>query len=142
MKKLVCAAFAVVFLLSIAMCGCTPVPSKTPDKYEGVKWVTPDYSLRFNPDDDYKGNYTYNNVKYNIQVEFDGSRVTATDIDKDQKLFDGDWMFEEGEHLYIHGVKYNTSDYEELKGDFQEFFRLHKEKIKTDDDEDSESETE
>lgn len=85
MKKLVCAAFAVVFLLSIAMCGCTPVPSKTPDKYEGVKWVTPDYSLRFNPDDDCKGNYTYNNVKYNIQVEFDGSRVTATDIDKEDR---------------------------------------------------------
>lgn len=141
MKRILYAALAAVLLLSVILCGCAPPVDKTPDKYTDIKWVTPDYSFRFNPDDDCKGNFNFGDTKYNIQVKFEKSHVTVTDIDKDQKLFEGEWMYEDGNHLYIHSVKYNTEDYEEMKKNYSEFFRLHQESLKKDNTEGTQEET-
>ena len=107
MKRILSAALAAVILLSLVLCGCAPAFDKTPAEYEKVKWVTPDYSFRFNTADDCKGNFNYKDVKYNIQV-----------------------MYEDGDHLYIHTVMYNTADYEEFKTNYSEFYRLNQEKLK------------
>ena len=141
MKKLVCIALAAIFALSLMLVGCTPASKKSPAEYEGVKWVTPDYSFRFNPEDECKGNYNYNDKKYNIKVEFSGTKISVKDTDTDKELFDGEWMYEDGNHLYIHSVKYNTEDYEEMKKNYSEFFRLHQESLKKDNTEGTQEET-
>ena len=130
MKRILSAALAAVILLSLVLCGCAPAFDKTPAEYENVKWVTPDYSFRFNTADDCKGNFNYKDVKYNIQVKFDGSHVSVMDADKNKELFNGEWMYEDGDHLYIHTVMYNTADYEEFKTNYSEFYRLNQEKLK------------
>lgn len=140
MKKLICAALAVALLLGVALCGCAPIVGKSPDKYEGVRWVTPDYALRFTPDDDCKGSFTYNGTKYLIQMKFDGARFTAKDIDADKELFSGEWTYEDGDHLYLHSISYNKKDYEALEGNFAEFYRLHQEKLKKGDAEETTAE--
>lgn len=129
MKKLLSLIIALLMAVSVLLCGCTPVFDKSPDEYEGVKWVTPDYSFRFNPSNDCKGNFNYKETKYNIQATFDGSRITVTDTDKNQELFNGDWTYEDGDYLYVYNISYNTSAYEELKHNFSEFFRLNQEAL-------------
>lgn len=129
MKKLICGLITALILTGVLLGGCAPAYDKSPDKYEGIKWVTNDYSFRFNPSDDCKGDYNYQGTKYNIRVEFDGSHVSVKDADKDKELFYGDWMYEDETHLYIHGIKYNTDDYKELKSDYSEFYTLHQEKL-------------
>lgn len=129
MKRIICITIAFLLVLGTVLAGCAPRYDKTPAEYEGVKWVTPDYSFRFNPTDDCKGNYTYNGTKYNIRVEFANSMFTVTDTDKDQELFNGDWAYEDGDHLFVYNISYNTDDYEELENDYSEFYRLNQEKI-------------
>lgn len=130
MKKLICLVVAFIIALGVALCGCAPVFDKSPDQYSDIKWVTNDYSFRFNPSDDCKGNYNYNKNKYNIQVKFDGSHVSVNDTEKNKELFYGEWLYEDDDHLYIHGITYNTADYEALKNNFFEYYTLHKEKLK------------
>ena len=129
MKRIICVSLALVMLAGLLLSGCAPAYDKSPDKFEGVKWVTPDYSFRFNPSDDCKGNYTYNETKYMIQVKFDGSRFTVTDTGANKELFNGDWLYEDGEHLYVYNIAYNTADYEEFKTNYSEFYRLNQEKL-------------
>ena len=122
--------------------GCTPSSGKSPAEYEGVKWVTSDYSFRFNPEDECKGNYNYNDVKYNIKVEFSGTKISVKDTGNDDKeLFNGEWMYEDGDYLYIHSINYNTSDYEAFEKNFHAFYRLHQEKLPGSDDEESKEES-
>ena len=142
MKKLICIALAMMFALSLMLVGCTPASKKSPAEYEGVKWVTPDYSFRFNPEDECKGNYNYNDKKYNIKVEFSGTKISVKDTDTDKELFDGEWMYEDGDYLYIHSIKFNTSDYEEFEKSFHAFYRLHQEKLPGADDKESKEESE
>ena len=130
MKKVICAAAAVLLTLCVVLGGCAPAYDKAPNEYEGVKWVTPDYSFRFNPSDDCKGNYNYKDTKYNIMVEFENSRFTVTDTDKDQELFYGDWKYEDGDYRFMYNIVYNTADYEDFESNFSEFYRLNQEAIK------------
>lgn len=129
MKKFACAALALITLLALILGGCAPAYDKSPAEYEGVRWVTPDYSFRFNPSDECRGNFTVNGTKYNIQVEFDGSSLSVIDTDKDKELFYGDWQYEDGDYLFVHTIVYNTEEYEELKNYYAEFFRLNQEKL-------------
>ena len=129
MKRLCCFIVTIALLAGAVLGGCAPAFDKSPDKYSGIKWVTPDYSFRFNPSDDCKGNYNFNGTKYNIQVKFDGSHVSVTDADKNKELFYGDWLYEDDKHLYIHSITVNTDDFEELKENYSEFYRLNQEKI-------------
>ena len=130
MKIRVIALISAMALLIASLYGCVPVAGTSPAQAENVKWVTPDYSFRFNTADDCKGNFNYKDVKYNIQVKFDGSHVSVMDADKNKELFNGEWMYEDGDHLYIHTVMYNTADYEEFKTNYSEFYRLNQEKLK------------
>lgn len=141
MKKLVCIALAVLFTLSLMLVGCTPSNGKSPADYKGVKWVTPDYSFRFDPENECKGNYNFNDKKYNIQVKFDGTKIYVNDTDSSKELFNGEWMYEDGEALYIHSIFFNTSDYEEFKNNYNEFYRLHQEKTASDGKDDSKTES-
>lgn len=129
MKRLICLAVALVVAVGVVFSGCTPVYDKSPDQYSKIKWVSPDYSFRFNPSDDCKGNYNYKDTKYNIKVEFQNSALTVTDTDKNKQLFFADWTYEDGEKLYIYNITFNTKDYKELEDNYAEFVRLHQEKL-------------
>ena len=129
MKNILCVSLALVMLAGLLLSGCAPAYDKSPDKFEDVKWVTPDYSFRFNPSDDCKGNYTFNETKYTVQVKFDGSRFTVTDTGANKELFNGDWLYEDGDKLYVYNIAYNTADYEEFKTNYSEFYRLNQEKL-------------
>lgn len=130
-----------MFTLSLMLVGCTPSSSKSPADFKDAKWVTSDYSFRFDPNNDCKGNYNYNDQKYNIQVKFSGNKIAVNDTDSDKELFNGEWMFEDGDYLYIHSIMYNTSDYEDFKTNYSEFYRLHKEKTATGNEEESKEES-
>lgn len=129
MKRLICLAVALVVAVGVVFSGCTSVYDKSPDQYSKIKWVSPDYSFRFNPSDDCKGNYNYKDTKYNIKVEFQNSALTVTDTDKNKQLFFADWTYEDGEKLYIYNITFNTKDYKELEDNYAEFVRLHQEKL-------------
>ena len=128
MKRIICAVAAAVVLVAAVFSGCAPAFDKSPDEYTDIKWVTNDYSFRFNPSDDCKGNYNFRETKYNIKAEFDGSHISVKDTENNNELFYGDWMYED-DHLYVHGVTYNTKDYEEFKDNYSEFYTLHQEKL-------------
>lgn len=128
MKRIIPVVIAALLLISVMFCGCAPAFDKSPDEYKDIKWVTNDYSFRINPSDDCKGNYNFQDTKYNIQAEFDGSHISVKDTDKNKELFYGEWIYD-GDHLYIHGISYNTSDYKEFEDNYSEFYSLHQEKI-------------
>ena len=138
MKRILGLTLALVFLAILALGGCAPRADQSPDTYTDIRWVTPDYSFRFNPEDDCKGNYTFNGAKFDVKVKFDGAHVTVTDTAADKELFSGEWMYEDGNHLYIHSLHYNTDDYEELKKNYSGFYRLHQEALKKADEETTE----
>lgn len=129
MKRVICISVAVIIALSALMVGCSPTYDKSPDQYSKVRWYTPDYSFRFTTSDDCKGTYKFGDKKYNVKVEFDGSWVTVTDIDKNKELFNGDWTYEENERLYIYNINFNTKDYKELEDNYAEHVTLNKEKV-------------
>jgi len=129
MKIRVIALISAFALLLASLCGCVPVAGTSPAEVENVKWVTPDYSFRFNTADDCRGNYTYNGTKYNIQAAFEGGRITVTDLDKNQELFSGDWKYEDTDYLFVYNIVYNTADYGELENNFSEFYRLNQEAL-------------
>lgn len=129
MKKLICLLIAFLLVIGTVLCGCSPAFDKTPAEYEDVKWVTPDYSFRFNTADDCKGNYNFSDKKYSIQVEFDNTRIIVNDIDKGEELFSGLWSYEDKDYLFVYDIQYNTSEYEEFENNYSEFYRLHQEKL-------------
>lgn len=133
MKKTGALALAVIMLIGAVMCGCSPRYEKSPDRYEGIRWITYDYSFCINPADDCAGYYKFNDKKYNIKVTFESSRLTAVDTDNgDAELFNGDWMYEgedENERLYIYNISFNKEDYEEFENNFAEFASLKQEEI-------------
>ena len=131
MKKLICVLVCALIGISAMLSGCTGSYDKTPAEFNKITWTTPDYSLRFTPDDDCKGIYSFDGEKYEIRIEFDSTRVTAYDSkDEDKVFFWADWMYEEGDYLFIYNIRFNTADYKALEDNYYEFLRLHQEKIK------------
>ena len=134
MKKIIALLLALSLCAGILLCGCTPKAEKTPDKYEKIRWISYDYSFCINPSDDCKGYYKFGDKKYNIQVTFESTRVTAVDTDNSGKeLFNGDWMYEKNDDgedtLFIHNISFNTKDYSDLKTNYAEFVTLRQEKL-------------
>lgn len=134
MRKTVAIALVLILCLSAVFCGCAPRYDTSPDKVEGIRWITYDYSFCINPADDCKGYYKFGDTKYNIQVKFESSRFTAVDTDKsDTELFNGDWTYEKDnsgkEQLYLYNIRFNKDDYEELEKDYAEFVTLKQEEI-------------
>ena len=122
-KKSIALAVALILCLSAVMCGCTPRYDTRPDKVEGVRWITYDYSFCINPADDCKGYYKIGDKKYNIQAKFESNWLTVTDTDTDKKNDNGN------EELYIYSIKFNKDDYEELENYLAEYVTLKQEKV-------------
>lgn len=130
MKKIICLALAAVLCMSVMLVGCTGSYDKSPAEYTGVRWIAPDYSIRFTPDDGGKGTYYFNEKKYNVRFDFDGDSFTVYDTDKnDTRLFEGDWTYEENERLYLFNISFNKNDYKEMKENYMEFITLRTEQI-------------
>lgn len=134
MKKSIAMALAVILCLSVVLCGCAKKFDKSPNQFEGIRWITYDYSFCVNPADDCKGYYKFGDTKYNIQVKFESSRFTAVDTDKsDAELFNGDWTYEKDsngkEQLYLYNIKFNKDDYEAFEKNYAEFVTLKQEEI-------------
>ena len=134
MKKSIAMALAVILCLSVVLCGCAKKFDKSPDQFEGIRWITYDYSFSINPADDCKGFYKFGDTKYNIQVKFESSRFTAVDTDKSEaELFNGDWTYEKDnsgkEQLYLYNIKFNKDDYEAFEKNYAEFVTLKQEEI-------------
>ena len=134
MKKSIALAVALILCLSAAMCGCAPRYDTRPDKVEGIRWITYDYSFCINPEDDCKGYYKLGDKKYNIQANFESNWLTVVDTGNgDNELFTGDWMYEKdtngNDQLYIYNIRFNKDDYEELENNYAEFVTLKQEEI-------------
>ena len=134
MKKSIAMALAVILCLSVVLCGCAKKFDKSPNQFEGIRWITYDYSFSINPVDDCKGFYKFDDTKYNIQVKFESSRFTAVDTDKSEaELFNGDWTYEKDssgkEQLYLYNIKFNKDDYEAFEKNYAEFVTLKQEEI-------------
>lgn len=130
MKRLICLVLAALFIAGTVLAGCAPKFDKTPAEYEDIKWVTPDYSFRFNPSDDCKGNYNFKDKKYNIKVEFENSRFSVKDLDNDKELFYGDWSYEDKDYLFMSNIVFNKDDYEDFESNLNAFYRLNQEALK------------
>ncbi|MBQ5347942.1 MAG: hypothetical protein IIU39_07825 [Ruminococcus sp.] len=128
MKRFICVSIALIIAFSAALASCSPIYDKTPDKYSKVRWYAPDYCLRFTTSDGCKGTYKFGDTKYNVQLKFDGSFVTATDTDKKKEIFNGDWSYEENERLYLYNLTFNSKDFKEFEKNYTEFITLNKEK--------------
>ncbi len=129
MKKLICILVSALAVVSVVLTGCTGTYDKTPDQFSKITWTTSDYSLRFAPDNDCKGRYTFDGKPYDIRLEFGPTRVTAYDADDaDKVFFQASWTYEEEDYLYIYDIKFNTNDYKLLKENFVEFLRLYQDK--------------
>ena len=130
MKRLICLALAAVICMSVLLVGCTGLYDKSPDEYTGIRWISSDYSIRFTPDDGCKGSYYFNDKKYNLRFDFDGSSVTAYDTDNnDTRLFWADWTYEENERLSIYHISFNKADYKEMENNYMEFITLKQESL-------------
>lgn len=134
MKKSIAMALAVILCLSVVLCGCAKKFDKSPDQFEGIRWITYDYSFCINPADDCKGFYKFGDTKYNIQVKFESSRFAAVDTDKgDTELFNGDWTYEKDnsgkEQLYLYNIRFNKDNYEAFEKNYAEFVTLKQEEI-------------
>lgn len=134
MKKTVALALAVILCVGAVLCGCAPRYDKSPNQYEGIRWISYDYSFSFTPDDDCKGYYKYGDTKYNIQLTFESARFTAVDVDKgDTELFHGEWNYEKNvngdDNLYLYNISFNKDDYEEFESNFAEFVSLKQESL-------------
>ena len=130
MKRVICITLSLILCISALLTGCVQNVGERPDSFTGVRWISPDYSMRFTPEDDCKGSIYINEVKYNIQLEFESNWLTVYDTGKNNnKLFTADWMYEENERLYIYNISFNKDDYSELKGILIEFITLRKEKL-------------
>ena len=133
MKKTIAAALALLLCVGILLGGCAASNGKSPDQYKEIRWIAYDYSFCINPADNCRGYYTFNDVKYNIKVSFDSSRLTAVDTATDKELFSADWLFEKtddgAEMLYVYNMMFNTADYEDFKTNYAEFVSLKQEKI-------------
>ena len=131
MKKLICALVCAAVALSMMLSSCTGTYEKSPAEFNKITWIAPDYSLRFTPDDDCKGKYTFDGESYEIRLVFDSTRVTAYDAADEEKIFFyADWKYEDGDYLYLYNIDFNTDEYEPLADNFVEFLRLHQQKIK------------
>lgn len=130
MKRLLCIALAAVIIVGTMLAGCTPLYDKRPDDYSGIRWITPDYSFRIEPENDCKGKYYYNDKGYEIQAEFATNmvRVICTS-DGNKQLFTANWMYED-DNLYIYDISYNTADFKELEDNHNEFYTLRPEELK------------
>ncbi len=130
MKKLLCALLIALTCMSI-LAGCVQNTGDKPDSIKGIEWNSPDYSMRFQPDNDCKGTYKFNDKKYNIQVVFSPNTLVVNDTDKnDTQLFIADWKYEDGnKKLYIYNIEFNTDAYKEMKQNFMEFIKLKQEKL-------------
>lgn len=129
MKKIICLAVALVAALGVILTGCAPAYDKSPDQFSKIRWVAPDYSFRFNPSDDCKGNYNFNDKRYNIKVEFHNSSLSVKDTDQNKELFFADWKYEDGDKLFVYNITFNTKDYKDFETNYAEFVRLHQEKL-------------
>ena len=134
MKKAIAVVLVIAALFCALFCGCAPRYEKSPAEYEGIRWITYDYSFCIKPAEDCAGFYRFNDTKYNIKVSFDSSRLTAVDTDNSNKeLFNADWLYETNDSgdktLYIYNIAFNTADYEALKTNYAEFVTLKQEKL-------------
>lgn len=132
MRRTMAFAAAVAVCICALICGCTPKVDKSPDQYEGIRWISYDYSFCIQPENNCEGYYRFGDKKYNIRVTFDSFRLTAADTDNsDRELFSGDWMYEKNEDgietLYIYNIDFNKEDYEEFKTNYAEFVTLKQE---------------
>ena len=129
MRRIIC-AWLIVACLGALLVGCTGVPDKRPDEYSGIRWISPDYSIRFTPDDGCKGSYYFNDKKYNLRFEFDSTSVNAYDTDNnDACLFYASWTYEENERLYLYNISFDKEKYKEMKNNYMEFITLKQESL-------------
>ena len=134
MKRLTALALAILVCLGALFAGCTPIAGSSPDQNKEVRWITYDYSFCINPADDCKGYYTFNDVRYNIQVKFEGSRLTAVDLDNNNtELFAAEWMYEKSDSgsdmLYICNIDFNKEAYPDFESNLAEYTMLKQEKL-------------
>ncbi len=130
MKRILCFTAAVLIAVSVLFAGCSPAYDKSPDQFTKIRWSAPDYSFIINPSDGCKGTYKFNDTKYNIKAEFDGSHIIVQDTDKNKELFFGEWMYDDEDRLYVYNLSFNTDDYKDLKSNFAEFVTLNREPLK------------
>ena len=131
MKKVLSLAVIAVLCVSMLLTACTGTYDKRPDEYTKIRWAAPDYSFTIYPDKDCTGTYKFNNKIYNIKVEFEGAAsLTVRDTDNNnERLFVADWMYNDGEKLYIYNIQFNTKDYKAFKENYAEYVTLGKEKV-------------
>ncbi len=115
--------------LSVMLAGCSAPYDKAPNEYSKIRWETQDYSFYFTPDNDCRGIYKYGDKTYNVQVSFDGGRVSVLDVDGENEMFFGVWSYEENERLCISGIEFNTKDYKEFEDNLSGIIRLKKAKV-------------
>ena len=133
-KLIAALLLAVVLSVCSVLCGCSPQFDKSPAEYEGIRWISYDYSFCFDPADDCKGYYRFDETVYNIKVDFDSSRLTVFDVDNaNTELFTGDWTYETSpsgsENLFVHSIVFNKKDYEAFRTNYAEFVSLKQEKV-------------
>ena len=134
MKKSVALILAFLLCVGAFLGGCTPKADTMPNEFEGIRWISYDYSFCINPADDCNGFYRFNDKTYHIKVTFDGAHLSAADTDnQNTELFYADWMYEKNDNgketLYVHNINFNTAAYEELKTNYAEFVTLKQEEI-------------
>ena len=135
MKKVLCLVLVALVCMSALLVGCTDNSGDRPDSYSGIRWISPDYRIRFTPDDGCKGSYysgETEETKDNLRFEFDGSTVTAYCTDKnDARFFWADWSYEENGRLAFYHISFNTDEFKEMKNDKTEFITLKQEPLET-----------
>lgn len=129
--KRVIIAISAVLLIGVIFAGCVQNSGDKPDSFKGIRWVAPDYSMKFVPQEECKGTLTFDSTKYNVQFVFAPNTVEVLDTDKNNtQLFFADWKYEDdGSRLYIYNIMYNTEKYKEFKDDYVEFIKMNQEKI-------------
>lgn len=130
MKKTVVIAVCAVLCICCILGGCAGTNSQTPDQFKNIRWETPDYSFIIYPSDGCKGTYKFNDVKYNIKVNFTESDLTVVDTDKkNTELFYAQWTYQD-DNLYIYDISFNTKDYKAFETNYAEYVSLQKTKLK------------
>ncbi len=129
--KRITIALTAVLLICACLAGCVQNTGKRPDEFKGIKWVAPDYSMKFEPQNECKGTLTFNTKKYNVQFKFEANTLEVVDTDNNnERLLFADWKYEDdGSRLYIYNIMYNTEKYKEFKDDYVEFIKMNQEKI-------------
>ncbi len=129
MKKTVIIAVCALMCICFIFGGCARSYDKSPAEFKNIRWETPDYSFIIKPSDGCKGTYKFNDKKYNIKAEFDGSYLSVKDTDKNNaELFNAQWSYDE-DMLYIYDIQFNTKTYKDFKENYSEYVRLQKGKL-------------